>query len=283
MEVSSRLTGRRGISLPFTDACDALCSREHSFHELCAELNAHALSRDWKSWELRGNRARHGQAPAAATYWGHKLELSPRTDEVFSRLQGTARTSVRKAQNQNLTIEFATDLDAVRTFHALLCKTRKRHGLPPQPRHFFECVQRQILAAGQGWVVLAKHGGVTVAGAIFFHLGTTAIYKFAASDIASRDLQANNLVLWRAMEWYAKNGFTSMDFGRTSIANEGLRRFKRAWGAIEHLIEYIKFDRRESRFVTMKDRTSGWHTRFFRILPAPIANLIGAVAYRHLA
>lgn len=283
MEVSSWLTGRRGISLPFTDACEALCDSDASFHTLCADLNTHAGNRNWKTWELRGNRGRHGQAPAAASFWGHKLELSARPDDMFARLQGTARTSVRKALTHGITIEFATDLAAVRTFYTLLCKTRKRHGLPPQPFLFFESLQRNILAAGQGWVVVAKHGSIPIAGAVFLHLGKTATYKFAASDSEFRDLQANNLVLWRAIEWYAQHGFTSLDFGRTSIANEGLRRFKRAWSAVESVVEYIKFDRRADRFVTMKDQTTGWHTRLFRILPNPLSNLIGTVAYRHLA
>lgn len=283
MEVSSWLTGRRGISLPFTDACDALCDNEDTFRDLCTELNAHAQSRNWKSWELRGGRARRSDAPAAASFWGHRLDLSSNPDEVFTRLQGAARTSVRKALNQNLTINFATDMSAVRIFHGLLCKTRQRHGLPPQPLHFFESLQRNILAAGQGWVVLAKQGNTPVAGAVFLHLGKSAVYKYAASDSAFRDTQANNLVLWQAIEWYSKSGFSSVDFGRTSIANEGLRRFKRSWGAIENLIEYIKFDRNADRFVTMKDQTLGWHTRFFRILPSPLSNLIGAAAYRHLA
>lgn len=283
MEVSSWLTGRRGISLPFTDACDALCDDHNAIRDLWADLHAHAQSRKWKSWELRGNRARHSDAPVAASFWGHRLDLSSNPDEVFTRLQGAARTSVRKALNQNLTITFATDMTAVRIFHALLCKTRQRHGLPPQPLHFFESLQRNLLATGQGWVVLAKQGDVAVAGAVFLHLGKSAIYKFAASDSAFRDTQANNLVLWRAIEWYSKNGFSSVDFGRTSIANEGLRRFKRSWGAIESSIDYIKFDRNADRFVTMKDQTIGWHTRFFRILPSSLSNLIGAVAYRHLA
>ncbi len=283
MEVNSWLTGRRGISLPFTDACDALYEHAEEFHGLCGALDAHARSRKWKTWELRGNRALQGQASAAALYWGHKLELSLRADEMFARLQGTARTAVRKAEKQNLTVTFTTDMAAVQIFHDLLCKTRQRHGLPPQPLHFFECLQRNILAHQQGWVVLAKHGDTPVAGAVFLHLGKTAIYKFAASDSSFRDLQANNLVLWRAIKWYAQNGFSCLDFGRTSIANEGLRRFKRAWGAIEHSIEYLKFDLRANRFVTMKDQSSGWHTRFVRILPRPLANLIGAAAYRHLA
>jgi lipid II:glycine glycyltransferase (peptidoglycan interpeptide bridge formation enzyme) len=124
---------------------------------------------------------------------------------------------------------------------------------------------------------------VPVAGAVFFHFGKTAIYKFGASNEAFQHLRANNLVMWEAIKWHAMRGFAVLDFGRTSLGNEGLRRFKLGWGTRERRIDYFRYDQRKSGFVTARDESSGWHNRIFRILPVSLSRLVGAASYRHVA
>ena len=80
-----------------------------------------------------------------------------------------------------------------------------------------------------------------------------------------------------------RNGAKTLDLGRTSIGNEGLRRFKLSWGAQEHKIEYVKYDLRRNIFVTETDAATGWHNRVFRALPTGVSRMIGATLYRHLA
>ena len=124
---------------------------------------------------------------------------------------------------------------------------------------------------------------VPVAGAVFFHFGKTAIYKFGASHKAFQHLRANNLVMWEAIKWHARRGLGMLDFGRTSLENEGLRRFKLGWGTQERLIDYFRYDQRKAGFVTARDESAGWHNRIFRMLPVPLSRLIGATFYRHVA
>ena len=283
MEVDSWLTGRRGISLPFTDQCEPLCADAGAFAHLHRAVSEHARVRRWKYWELRGGRSLMAAAPASVSFWGHKLELQPDENGLFSRCDSSTRRAVRKAEQSGLALEFSTSLESVRAFHRLLCQTRRRHGLPPQPLHFFENIQRHILAHDQGLIVLARLNGVPVAGAVFFHFGKTAIYKFGASDESFQQFRGNNLVMWQAIAWHARRGFRSLDFGRTSLGNEGLRRFKLGWGTKEHSVDYVKFDRRSSSFVISIDESSGWHSRLFRRMPASLSQLFGAMLYKHVA
>ena len=153
----------------------------------------------------------------------------------------------------------------------------------PQPFSFFAQIQRQVLAANQGWIVLAHQGGLPVAGAVFFHFGHQAIYKFGASDETKQQLRANNLVMWHAIQRCAREGLTHLDLGRTSLTNDGLRKFKLGWGAQEQRIDYLRYDLRQSAFVTARDEATGWHNRFFQALPVPISRLAGALLYRHIA
>jgi GNAT acetyltransferase-like protein len=282
MEVDSWLTGRRGLSLPFTDECAPLAADEQSIRRLVSAASAVARTRRWQHWELRGGAAALG-APTALAFYGHEIDLLPAPAALLTRCDSAVRRAVRKAEGSNLTITFGRGLEDMRTFHALLCKTRRRHGLPPQPWRFFENIQRHVLERNHGRIVLAHRGTQPVAGAVFFHFGHTAIFKFGASDQTLQQLRANNLVMWRAIDWHARAGFASLDLGRTSLGNEGLRRFKLSWGSRERAINYTRFDCRTSTFVTSKDRSSGWHSSVFKLIPHSLARLVGAVAYRHVA
>lgn len=279
MEVDSWLTGRRGISLPFTDHCSPLGLDPEVFGELNRAAIALATERQWRHWELRSSTA----APISAAFHGHSIALDQPIAALFARCDGAVRRAVRKAQSEEVMVSFSQSLDSIRSFRDLLCQTRRRHGLPPQPLHFFDNIQGHVLQPGKGSVVLAHVQGKPVAGAVFFHFGRAAMFKYGASDTAFQHLRPNNLVLWRAIEWHARSGFAHLDLGRTALDNEGLRRFKLSWGATERRIEYARFDRHAAAFVGAKDSLPGWSTQLFRILPPSLARLAGAVAYKHVA
>jgi CelD/BcsL family acetyltransferase involved in cellulose biosynthesis len=283
MEVDSWLTGRRGVSLPFTDECGPLAADPENFKALHRQSLNYAAARRWKYLEFRGGRDLFGDAPASASFLGHRLDLHGGRDGLFARCDSSVRRAVRKAEQSGLTIEFSRDLGAVRDFHNLLLKTRKRHGVPPQPFEFFASIHRNILAEGQGWVVLARLGRTPVAGAVYFHFGNAVIYKYGASDEAFQHLRANNLVMWRSIERHAADGFESFDFGRTSLDNKGLRKFKLDWGSVEYRIDYVRYNRRAGGFAAPREEMPGWQTSLFRMMPDRLFQFIGSALYRHVA
>jgi hypothetical protein len=283
MEVASWLTGRRGISLPFTDAVDPLVSKAESFRILWSAALDVARKRGWKYLECRGGKKWLPEAPASTSFLNHVLELSGNESAMLAGVDDSVRRALRKAEQSGLIIEFSQSLDSVRAFYRLLGLTRRRHGVPPQPFSFFANIHENILAKHHGWVVLARKGAVPVAGALFFHSNGTALYKFGASDEAYQHLRANNFVMWHAIRHYAREGLTRLDFGRTSLGNEGLRKFKLGWGTLEERIDYVRYDLRQAAFVTARDEVTGWHNRFFRAMPPAISRLAGTLLYRHIA
>ena len=283
MEVDSWLTGRRGISLPFTDYCDPLAADAAAFRQLFDAAVAHGRSRRWKYLELRGGQPFLAAAPPAQQYYGHEISLAGEEPELFAALKPATRRAVRKAQNEGVTVEFRSDARGIRQFYALHCRTRRKHGLPPQPLRFFLQVQERILDHGDGIVVLARAGARCIAGAVFFQKGATALYKFGASDERTLRLRGNDLVIWEGIRHYAARGCRKLYMGRTSPANEGLLRFKRGWGAREYPIPYYRYDLRKNAFVPGHDETVGWHNRVFGALPLSLSRLLGALLYRHVA
>ena len=283
MEVDSWLTGMRGVSLPFTDECEPLESGPEAFQTLFQAARACAQDRGWKYLEFRGGLTALTGSLASTSFLGHRLQLHNDEAALFERTESSTKRAVRKAERGGLTIEFSRSVEAVRAFYELLRKTRRRHGLPSQPFRFFQNIHRHVLSPNHGCVALVRHAGRPVAGAVFFHSGKVALYKFGASDEKYQHLRANNLVMWEAIKWHARQGFTALDFGRTSLLNAGLRRFKLGWGTEERRIDYIRYDCRAGSFVTARDEASGWHNRLFKILPDSLSGLIGAALYKHVA
>lgn len=284
MEVNSWLTGRRGVSLPFTDHCELLATEPVLKCRLFDAAVAYGRSRHWRYLELRGGRdGVAAPAPASASYVGHTLELNTGAHALLQQCDPASRRALRKAQESALEVEFADGSDAMRTFHQLQCRTRHRVGVPPQPWRFFDVLGQESLRPGNGCLILCRSGRTPVAGAVFLHFGRTAVYKFGASDERFQHLRPNNLVIWRAIEWHARAGFTQLDFGRTSPANAGLRRFKLHWGTREHPIDYVTFDFRAGGFTGRTEHPAGWAAALLRAAPESVARVIGAVAYRHVA
>jgi hypothetical protein len=283
MESRSWLSGTRGIALPFTDECPPLLSPTTSPEPLVEFITRQARAKKWHSWEVRGGDLESGPRKASLGFLGHRLTLDSEPSVNFSRLESGVRRAVRKAEQSDLTVEFSTSPAASADFYRLLQLTRRRHGLPPQPFAFFQNIQRHILAGGSGFVALARHHGTPIAGAVFFHFGSHAIYKFGASDARHQQLRPNNLVMWRAIEHLIILGCATLDFGRTSLHNTGLRRFKLSWGTTERSIRYFRYGVKESKFMADTDQAHGWHNQIFRILPPIVSRRLGEFAYRHLA
>jgi hypothetical protein len=283
MEVNSWLTGCRGIALPFTDDCSPLYENTASGQgmvQLSIELGK---LRGWKSIEFRGGKELFPKAQVSLSFYGHSLNLENDEDRLFTGLEASTRRAIRKAQKSGVTVTISRELDAVKIFYSLQCQTRRKHGLLPQPFSFFRNICRHVLSKHLGMIVVASYENCPIAASVYFQLGARAIYKFGASDESFQQFRGANIVMWEAIKALARNGVRILDLGRTSIGNEGLRRFKLNWGAQERKIEYVKYDLRRDIFITETDKVTGWHNKVFRALPIGVSRVIGATLYRHLA
>ncbi len=282
MEVDSFLTGKRGVSLPFTDSCEPILDGDISFQELFTQIIEYGQARRWKYVELRGASRYLDGTPFSISFYGHRLALSAGLKTIFSNLRDSTRRNVRKAEKEKVEVRIEKTGDALDEFCRLNRMTRREHGLPPQPYHFFEKVHRHIISNKKGFIALAYLQGRAIAGNVYFHFGDQAIYKYGASDKAYHQLRANNLVMWEAIRWFADKGFKSFCFGRTELENEGLRQFKTGWGAEETQVHYFKYDLRQNAFVPGKEKGEPPYGNLFRATPAPILNAIGSLLYRHM-
>ena len=281
-EVSSWLTGRRGISLPFTDACPILSFDEKSFEYLWNHAVGLGKQRRWQTVEVRGIPDVI-PSPRSLEFYSHSLLVNRGLPELFASFDTSVRRAIRKAEKSNVQVAIERSAEALSAYYELHCLTRKKHGLPPQPFGFFESIHRHIIQIGLGFIALATFSDAPVAGAVFFKYGTRGLYKFGASDPAADSLRPSNLVMWKGIQELNRGGVENLNFGRTSLHNAGLRRYKINWGSCETKCSYIKWDVRTGRFMTDRDRSTGNLNTIFRHCPSFAAGFLGRFLYRHIA
>jgi hypothetical protein len=282
MEVRSLPTGRRGVSLTFTDYCEPIAADQVSFDLLLDQVISHGRKAGWRYLELRGGRRFLPRVPVYTRYFGHTLSLDRGEQELLAGFHLNTRRGIKKAAGFGVQVSFDNSLQSVREFYRLHVSTRKRHGVPPQPFHFFEKIHDLILKPDLGSVALASHEGKIIAGAVYFHFGEQALYKFGASDERSWKLYPNDLVMWEAIKKYLHAGCREFGFGRTESENDGLRRFKLSWGSAESEFSYYRYDLHTGKFLEAEGESLSRYTDYLGKLPEPVLGIIGQLLYRHM-
>jgi CelD/BcsL family acetyltransferase involved in cellulose biosynthesis len=286
IEVRLPVIGSKWVSLPFTDYCPPLA--RGVLPRDFADALAHARhSAGVRGLEIRDCIAGRGvdHAPAGVR---HTLELHGDTGavlETFKRSQ--VRRNITRAQREGVTVRRSTSAnDVIDTFYALHAQTRRRLGVPVQPRRFFRAIGDRIIEPGLGFVMIASHDGRPLAAAVFLHWNRTVFYKYGASDSDAWSLRPNHLLFWEAIRWSAENGYRLFDFGRSDVAQQGLREFKNGWGTKEEPLTYsIIRDRR--KMAAEGGRVAGWASAgggaIIRRSPPWVARLVGEALYKYSA
>ena len=294
LEVNRFLTGKRGISLPFTDFCEPLLNGTVSSRDLFEFAVNLGKDRHWKYLELRSSdfslernerdkrNERDELANPYMSFSHHILDLSPGVDKLYKNVRESTRRNLGKAGKEGVSVRFATDLESARTYFRLHCLTRKRHGGPPQPWSFFENIYTHRVAAGRGFVALADYQGKPIAGAVFFTFGDQAIFKFGASDRKYHSVRPNNLIMWETIRRLAETGLRSLSFGRTDPEHKGLIQFKSGWGGREKTSAYTRFDFKTRGYLREIQNPYPRYTRIFQKFPTPFLRALGNLFYKHL-
>ena len=279
-EVRSLITGKRGVSLPFTDFCNFLSESEELIPALLDNIFEYGRQNKWKYVEFRSLFFPYESA-ASEIFYTHDVDLSPSPETIWNSLKDTNRRNIKKAVKEGVQIKFETSLEALNEFYRLQVITRKRHGLPPQPFKFFKAIYENIIAKNLGVIVSAFYANKIIASAIYFNFNRKALFKFGASEEKYHHLRPNNLIMWEAIAWHKDRGCYNLNLGRTEEKNEGLLNYKRLWGGKERLLKYYRFDFRPNAFVKKKSYTTSSPPLVNSLCPDFLRKLIGILLYRH--
>ncbi len=282
MDIQSRITGRRGVSLPFADYCDICPGRSQELQPIINQIITFGKKCGWKYIEFRPSGSFLPHAEPSTSFYRHTLHLNKDPGITLSSMRSSTKRNIKKALSSDVSVLFSTDADAVYHYYRLHCITRKTQGIPPQPFLFFKNIHRYLIEQNLGFTALASCKGRHIAGAVFLYVGRKAYYKFGAMDKRFQHLRGFNLVIWKAIEHFAERGFESLCFGRTDPANAGLLQFKNGWNTTQEALHYFKYDLRNNRFARDKNFSHTALTSIFRCTPVPVLKVIGRLLYPHI-
>jgi CelD/BcsL family acetyltransferase involved in cellulose biosynthesis len=281
LDVSNRLTGKRWVSLPFTDVCPPLTGPDSSVEDLVAALDETRRREGVPELEVRavlpgGEVRRRSEAVI------HKLPLAAEPERVERGLKPTVRHDIAKGHRSGITIRRAAAIEDIDTFYRLHLGTRQRLGVPVQPRRYFLRLWHRILEPGLGFCLLAYSDRRPVAGAVFLAWKDTVVYKYSASDHGYLSLRPNHVLLWEAIRWSGANGYSALDLGRSDLENRGLRHFKRSWGAQEESLVYSLLGHTGGGS-GLSSRGAPLLSPVIRHSPSAVCRAIGELLYRYAA
>jgi CelD/BcsL family acetyltransferase involved in cellulose biosynthesis len=284
--VDSWLTGRRLVSLPFSDHCEPLVDASEDWELLRTSVIDVARWQDCKYVEMRPLQeiklSPNGSAEMAQSqaFLLHTLDLRP---ELATLYQGFHRKSVqqpiKRAERERLCCEQGRSPELLRQFYRLLVLTRRRHRLPPQPLEWFanlvDCLGDRLTI----WV--ASRDGQPIASILTLFFNRRIYYKYGCADGKFHNLGGTQLLLWRAIQAGKQRGAHFLDLGRSEIDHPGLALFKEHWGSSRFRIAYYRYPpaRHEHALRKWTGRMAGYA---FARLPDSLLATAGRFLYPHI-
>jgi CelD/BcsL family acetyltransferase involved in cellulose biosynthesis len=281
MEVRHFRTEPKWVSLPFTDYLPPLLAAPEEEALLSAALEQESKAAGIRRVDVRS--ALTGAATCGSAF-RHGIPLDEDPARVFAGFPSKTRTHIRQAERRGLTVRRGTRAeDLTDIFYRLHLRNRRRLGVPVQPRRFFRLLWESLIRPGLGFVLVAEAEGQPVAAGVLLAWKSTMIGKFIASDETAWSLRPNNSIVWHAAQEGCARNCRWFDFGRTDADNEGLRAYKRSWGAVEEPLVYATLG-------GPTDCASTGHGRAGRLLasairhgPLVVCRTAGEVLYRYAA
>jgi hypothetical protein len=279
--ISSWITGKRLVSLPFADHCDLLLGQPEDAQEFATWLRCECDRRQCRYVELRPriHSERYGLQPGR-TFDFHTLDLSPRLEHLFSALhKDSIQRRIRRAERKGIRCEIGNSPEQVGEFYRLLLMTRRRHRLFPQPRNWFHNLVSAMGKDAKVW--LARKEESTIAAILTLRHRATVIYKYGCSDERYHNLGAMPFLFWNLIEQSKAAGAMEIDFGRSDTDNEGLATFKNRLGARREQLVYYQYSRR-NRLVHSNPREWNFFRPILPMLPDVLLSTGGRLLYRHM-
>jgi CelD/BcsL family acetyltransferase involved in cellulose biosynthesis len=280
--INSWLTGRRLVSLPFSDHCDPLIDQSDELDEMLLHMRRDVDEEKCKYIEIRPvsyQPSGRTELSRGVTYLLHRLDLRPATEELFLNFhKDCVKRKIRRAEREKLQYEEGTSEELLQKFYRLLVMTRRRQYLPPQPLNWF----RGLIAAFGNDIKIrvASKDRTAVASILTLPHKKSMIYKYGCSNAAFNRLGGTALLFWKTIQEARGHGFEELDMGRSDIDNLGLIAFKERWGATGTVICYWSYPPEPTGLPGV------WKEKLVRrvvsISPDIALETVGKLLYKHI-
>jgi Acetyltransferase (GNAT) domain len=279
--INSWLTGRRLVSLPFSDHAGLLAKDPAELREILPSLRSQLQDMRCQYAEIRPVRCLVQQTTFVRScfYYWHRLSLDADLEVLFRRFHHSCvQRRIRRARREDLEYSVGRSEVLLQQFYRLLLMSHRRHRVPPQPISWFRNLLR-----GLGEMVnvrVASKGGRPIAAVMTLSYKKSLIYKYGGSDARHHNLGGMPFLFWQMIQEAKDDGYAELDLGRSDIDNFGLIKFKEHWGARREVLVYWRCP--AATLSTARRWESKAVKKVLSVIPAAILPTAGRLLYRHV-
>ncbi len=287
-KVESALTGKRLVSLPFSDHCQPLASGD-DLQVIFKHLQNQRVQQRLRYVELRPLLWKSAVAPEQRGFSEsnrtsfQKIDLTPELNSIYRKFHDSCiRRKIKRAERESLVYESGRSAALLDKFRTLLLLTRRRHKLPPQPAAWFRNLVHSL--GNQIEIHVVSKGNVPAASIITLRHKNQATYKYGCSDGQFNSLGGTPLLFWKVIQQAKETGAEEFDLGRSDFADPGLIAFKEHLGATSTELRYYRNPPpppQNAKPEAVKGRYA-WARDAFARLPDFVLQTTGELLYRHL-
>ncbi len=288
-EIRSWLTGNRLVSIPFATLSDPLVSNPADMEALLQAARNLLEKMSFSYLEIKSYQAvpfiGKKNLVDGCFFKHHYLDLAKGPEALWGNFNYKAvRYEINKAQKQKLAVRAADSENDFAQFYQLYTLTRKRLGLPSQPRLFFKTLWDTFLPSGNVVILLAELEGMTIAAHFLLRFNGRVSAEAVGWDTGHSRTSPNHFLFWEGIKSACANGFRVYDFGRTSPRNRSLLDFKKRWGTQVADLHSFCHPLRSYSGIVDRESSKAYQAARFACRKAPdfAYSFIGNVCYRHL-
>jgi len=284
-EVQSWLTGRRFVSLPFSDHCQPLASAAE-LREILNYLHRQREKEQLRYIELRPvfndcSLAAQDKFLPGERFSFHVIDLRPSLETIYKGFHSNCvRRKIKRAEREELLYESGRSSELLQKFRHLLLLTRRRHMLPPQPASWFYNILRCL--GDLVTIHVVSRNAVPVASILTLTYKSSTIYKYGCSDAQFNAMGGTSLLFWRAIQQAKSEGIEEFDLGRSNYDDPGLIAFKEHLGAVSSELIYYRNPPLRPNPAQRKRQISSLPRQVLAHLPDPLFTGVGQLLYRHM-
>ena len=284
--IQSWVTGRRLVSLPFSDHCELLVDSNSESSELLSHACLDARKNGAGPVEIRpvtfdetiGSQFGFGTSNSFVL---HRVDLRPTLDELSRSFhKDCVQRKIRRAEKEQLQYEDGRSERLLQEFFGLMLKTRRKHQLPPQPIAWFRSLAKSL--GDQLHIRMAFKGGTAVAAILTLAWKDTLVYKYGCSDAEFSNLGGTPMVFWKAFQAAKNAGLSCFDLGRSDLDNAGLLAFKDHWAAKRTTLTYWRQPAPDQNQTSRSEWNQRLAGQIFKRTPDRLLAIAGKILYPHI-
>ena len=281
--IKSWLTGRRFVSLPFSDHCEPLVDSPDDLDAMLLHMQRDLDGKKWQYIEIRPISQRpnsHTGLKNTLIYQFHRLDLRKSAQDLFHGFhKDCVQRKIRRAEREDLKYEDGNSEALLQKFYRLIVTTRRRQHLPPQPLAWFRGL---IATFGNDLKIrVASKGDLPVASILTLSSKRCMVYKYGGSIAPLNKMGGMALLFWKTIQEAKDRALEELDMGRSATDNLGLIAFKEHWGATGTPLSYWRYPAPRPH-VPRPAWQKSFARRLVQAAPDLVLETVGKLLYRHI-